>query len=59
MGFLKPHVDVFQLGSSRVSKIEPALQDTIVAAIAGLGIAANTCPSRKPRSGDVSAPAMQ
>ena len=23
------------------------------------GIAANTCPSRKPRSGDVSAPAMQ
>ena len=42
--------DVFQLGSSGdVSKIEPALQDTVVAAIADLGIAAHTCPSRKPR----------
>ena len=41
MGFLKPHGDVFQLSSSLdVSKIEPALQDTVVAAIAGPGIVA-------------------
>ena len=33
--------DVFQLGSSGDgSQIEPALQDTLVAAIAGLGIVA-------------------
>ena len=41
MGSVKPHGDVFQLSSSGdVSKIEPALQDTVVAAIAGPGIVA-------------------
>ena len=39
MGSVKPRV--FQLSSSGdVSKIEPALQDTVVAAIAGPGIVA-------------------
>ena len=41
MGSVKPHGNVFQLSSSgEVSKIEPALQDTVVAAIAGPGIVA-------------------
>ena len=54
MSSLKPHGG----SSGDVSKIEPALQDTVVAAIASLGIAVNMCASRNPRQ-QQPLPAMQ